>query len=255
MVVGSQPCTFLWYPDYRKITDIDVRKSLGYAYAYTDAWIAGGEIVGLTRLPGTNYMPPGMPGRDEEFDILGNSGEETDTAKAKELLREADALGTDIKFLYAANDTASVAAKDQIVRSLEKAGFKASPVAAGDTSEIAALQADFSSDLTLRSGGWCSDWLSGARWIPPLFQKGSGANYAQFVEPEVEKEMARIQSLPLEEQPTAWNQLDGLIAEKYYPVINIGYGGVAMLHGSKVMNMENDSVFGMPTWKDIWLQQ
>jgi hypothetical protein len=39
------------------------------------------------------------------------------------------------------------------------------------------------------------------------------------------------------------------------PAINIGYGGVAMLHGSAVMNMENDSVFGMPVWKDIYLQQ
>jgi peptide/nickel transport system substrate-binding protein len=255
MIVGSQPCTFLWYPDYKEINDINVRKALGYAYPYADAWVAGGEIVGLTRVPGTNYIPPGTPGRDEEYDILGNKGMEPDTAKAKQMLTDADALGTEIKFLYVANDPASVAAKDQVVRSLEEAGFKASPVAAADSTEAAELRADFTNDLTLRSGGWCSDWPSGASWIPPLFQKGSGANYAQFFEPAVEKEIARIQTLPIEEQPEAWNALDKTIAEKYYPAINIGYGGVAMLHGSAVMKMENDSVFGMPVWKDIYLQQ
>ncbi|HZG96830.1 MAG TPA: hypothetical protein VEY14_01035, partial [Nocardioidaceae bacterium] len=84
---------------------------------------------------------------------------------------------------------------------------------------------------------------------------GSGVNYGQFVEPAVEKEIKRIQLLPLEEQPAAWSALDKEISEKYYPAVNTGYGGVAMLHGSKVMNMENNNVFGMPTFKDIWLQQ
>ena len=255
LVVGSQPCTFLAWPDYEEISDINVRKALGYAWPYVDSWVAAGEIVGLTRVPGTNFIPPGTPGRDEEYDILGNGGEETDTAKAKQMLTDADALGTEIKFLYIADDPNNVAAKDQIVRSLEEAGFKASPVAAADAVEYAELRSDFTNDLTLRTGGWCSDWPSGASWIPPLFTKGSGVNYGQFVEPAVEKEIKRIQLLPLEEQPAAWSALDKEISEKYYPAVNTGYGGVAMLHGSKVMNMENNNVFGMPTFKDIWLQQ
>jgi hypothetical protein len=28
-----------------------------------------------------------------------------------------------------------------------------------------------------------------------------------------------------------------------------------MLHGSKIMNFENDEVRGMPTFADIWVQQ
>ncbi|MFY9915346.1 MAG: ABC transporter substrate-binding protein, partial [Nocardioidaceae bacterium] len=34
LVLGSSPCSFYWAPDYRKITDIEVRKALAYAYPY-----------------------------------------------------------------------------------------------------------------------------------------------------------------------------------------------------------------------------
>ena len=31
---APSPCSFYWAPDYRKITDIEVRKALAYAYPY-----------------------------------------------------------------------------------------------------------------------------------------------------------------------------------------------------------------------------
>ena len=100
LVVGTSPCTFMWYMDMTKITDINVRKAVGYAYPYVDVWKAAGEIVGLTRVPGTSILPPGTAGR-VEYDVLGIKGQNTDPAKAKELLKEANAEGYEIKFLYA----------------------------------------------------------------------------------------------------------------------------------------------------------
>ncbi len=85
LVVGTSPCTFMWFLDMRKITDINVRKAIGYAYPYVDVWKAGGEIVGLTRVPGTSILPPGTAGR-VEYDVLGIKGQNTDPEKAKELL-------------------------------------------------------------------------------------------------------------------------------------------------------------------------
>jgi hypothetical protein len=58
--------------------------------------------------------------------------------------------------------------------------------------------------------------------------------------------------LLLTEHAPAWNALDKLIQTKYFPMVVTGYGGVAMMRGSKVHN-DFDDTFGMPTWKDIWL--
>ena len=86
LVLGSSPCSFYWAPDYRKITDIEVRKALAYAYPYQEAWAAGGEIVGVTREPGTNMMPPGIPERTEYNPLPDHEPGTTDADKAKQLL-------------------------------------------------------------------------------------------------------------------------------------------------------------------------
>ena len=93
LVLGSSPCSFYWGPDYRTVTDIDVRKALAYAYPYQDAWAAGGEIVGVTRVPGTNLMPPGIPGRTEYNPLPDHEPGTTDADKAKQLLQESGQHG------------------------------------------------------------------------------------------------------------------------------------------------------------------
>ena len=251
VVLGSNPCTYLWFPDYRKITDIDVRKALGYAYPYEDAWKAAGEIVGVTRKGGTAIMPPGIPGR-VEYDVLGNAGTESNPEKARRLLKQAGELGYEIKFLYVQGDQYSEAQKDQIVEGLEAAGFKPTPVAVG-INQYYVVRDDPNADINLRSGGWCSDWPSGGSWFPALFASDGSNNYAYFEEKDIDRRIDKILRLPLDEQPAAWGQLDKSIQEKYLPVINIGYGGVAMMHGSRIVGMVNDNVFGMPTWKDIYV--
>ena len=60
-----------------------IRQAIGYAYPYVDAWKAAGEIVGVTRVPGTAILPPGTAGR-KEFDVLGTKGEETDPERARQ---------------------------------------------------------------------------------------------------------------------------------------------------------------------------
>jgi peptide/nickel transport system substrate-binding protein len=105
LVTGTSPCTYMWYLDMTKITDINVRRAIGWAYPYRAAWKAGGEIEGVTRVPGTSILPPGTAGR-VEYDPLGNKGVETDPAKSKELLKKAGfAPGEyEIKFLFASDD-------------------------------------------------------------------------------------------------------------------------------------------------------
>ena len=95
--------------------------------------------------------------------------------------------------------------------------------------------------------------------MPPEFQttdienEGFGSNYAAFSEKAVDDRIAAIQLLPLDQQPAAWNALDKEIQTKYFPVVVTGYGGVAMMRGSKVHNDNIQDTSGMPTWQDMWI--
>ncbi|GAB2757380.1 ABC transporter substrate-binding protein [Nocardioides pakistanensis] len=259
--LGGQPCTMYWAPDYRQVTDKKVREAMAYAYPYRDAALAGGYIEGVTRIFGNNLMPPGIPGRTEfqTFDDLAPG--ETNTEKAKQLLEEAGAVGFEVKWLFANDNAESVKAKDVVVKALEAAGFKASPVAT-TVADLSTERANpDNKDINVRSAGWCSDWPSGGSWFPPVLQstnleeEGLGANYAAFSEPEVDQRIKDVLMMPVEEQADAWNELDEYIAKEYFPMFILGYGGVAHAHGSKIQGHNVDPTFGMPTWKDIWVQQ
>ena len=63
LVQQSSQCTSFLAPDYTKITDINVRKAIAYAYPYQDMWLATGEVPGVTRVPANSMMPPGHGGQ------------------------------------------------------------------------------------------------------------------------------------------------------------------------------------------------
>ncbi len=260
LVFGSSPCTIQWYPDYRVVKDIKVRQALAYAYPYKDVYAASGAIEGVTAIPGTNIMPPGIPGREEYNPLPDHEVGSTDAAKAKQLLEEAGAVGFEIRFLYATDDPLSVDSQKVISKALETAGFKATPVAT-TIADGSTVRADPKADINVRSGGWCSDWPTGGSWFPPVYEttdldkEGLGANYAAFSEKAVDDKILEIQNLPIEDQPAAWNELDQTITTEYFPTFVTYYSGVAAMHGSNINNMEVDSTTGMPTWKDIWLTQ
>jgi peptide/nickel transport system substrate-binding protein len=258
LVLGGSPCTYYGAPDYRKVTDIEVRKALGYAYPYKAINLAAGYIEGVTAIPTNNIMPPGVPGR-EEYDAIPDLGEfETDTAKAKQILQDSGNLGYEIKFLWRTDNDLNTKSKDAFVKSLTEAGFKATPIPTTEAKYVEARD-DINSDVNYRTAGWCSDWNSGASWFPPVLgstnlkAEGFGSNLSAFSEKDVDDRIDKIFTLPLEDQPAAWNELDQYITEKYYPIFTTFYTGVAQAHGSKINGHFVDNTFGMPTWKNIWV--
>jgi peptide/nickel transport system substrate-binding protein len=260
LVVGSQPCTFMWYMDMTKIKDLKVRQALGWAYPYQAAWKAAGEIVGVTRVPGTAILPPGTAGRVDYQAMEGQDGQTTDPAKSKALLKEAGyAPGEyEIKFLFSSDDDVAVRAKDEIAKGLEAGGFKATPIAS-TTETIRTDRTDYDSPINVRSSGWCSDWPSGGSWFPAQWEGGlvgleGMPNPANFKVKEMDDEQDRIlDTLTPEEAVKAWGEFDKTMEQKYYPAVNTGYGGVAMIHGSKVGGMEVDNVRGMPTLSMMYI--
>ncbi|MGA9746657.1 MAG: ABC transporter substrate-binding protein [Nocardioides sp.] len=259
LVRGTQPCTFMWYIDMTKITDINVRKAIGYAYPYEDAWKAAGDIVGVTRVPGTSILPPGTAGR-KEYDVLGIGGVNTDPERSKELLAEAGEEGYEIKFLFSSDDEQSVAAKDAIVKGLEAGGFKATPIAS-TVETVRTDRTDYNSPINVRSSGWCSDWPSGGSWFPAqwaaeLVGLEGMPNPANFDVQEFTDEQNRIlDELSPEDAVEAWGDFDEKLETEQYPAVVTGYGGVAMIHGSKVGGMANDNVRGMPTMSRMYITE
>jgi peptide/nickel transport system substrate-binding protein len=259
LVKGGEPCTFMVYPDNRLITNIDVRRAIAYAYPYQAAWAAGGYIQGVTRIPAYNVMPPGIPGRVQYNPLPGHTPGSTDPAKAKQLLTKAHAVGYVLKWPYQTDIPQSVSVKNVVQQAMTQAGFKFQPVATTSANYVNDILTNPKAPVNMRSVGWCSDWPSGSSWMPPEFQstdiktEGFGSNYEAFSSKVVDDKIKAVQLLPLSKQPAAWNALDKFIMTKYFPVILTGYGAAAMMTGTKVMNFHDDTVFGMPTWKDMWL--
>jgi len=259
LVTGTSPCTFMWFLDMTKIKDINVRRAIGWAYPYKAAWKAGGEIIGVTRVPGTAILPPGTAGR-KEYDALGNKGSVTDAAKSRSLLKKAGFSPGEfeIKFLFASDDALSVAAKNEIVKGLEAGGFKATPIAS--TSEtIRTDRTDPKSPINVRSSGWCSDWPTGGSWFPAqwagdLVGVEGMPNPSNFKEADMDAMQDKILDTmsPAEAAP-AWGTFDKTMELRYYPAVNTGYDGVAMIHGSKVGGFANDNVRGMPTFARMYI--
>jgi peptide/nickel transport system substrate-binding protein len=260
LTLGGSPCTYYWAPDNRKITNKKVREALAWAYPYKNAILAAGLIPNVNAIPATNLMPPGLPGRTQ-YNVLNHGDFVTDPAKAKALLKSANATGYEIKFLFRTDDPVNVKVKDAIVRALTEAGFKATPVPTTTANYVAARD-NTTEDINVRSAGWCSDWPSGSTWLPTLFgstnptkTKSFGTNYTAFSNKAVDNQMDAIQKMPLDQQADAWNALDKQIATKYFPLFTTYYTGIAQAHGSKIEGDFDDNTVGMPTWKNIWINQ
>jgi peptide/nickel transport system substrate-binding protein len=257
---GTSPCTYMWYLDTKKIKDVNVRRAIGWAYPYRAAWRAGGYIEGVTRQPSSTLLPPGTAGRTKFEPQPGMDGKTTDPKKAKALLKKANAMGFEVRFPYQTNVPESVKAKDQIVKALEDAGFKATPVAAtSDT--VRDMQSDATSDINVRSSGWCSDWPSGGSWFPAIFDgtlvgQAGMPNQSQIDEPEINKGIDSILDNKTGAAANkAWGQLDKTMMQKYYPAVLIGYTGVAYLNGSKIGGVSNDSVRGVPNFTNLYVKK
>jgi peptide/nickel transport system substrate-binding protein len=260
LTLGGSPCTYFWAPDNRKITSKLVREALSWAYPYKNNILAAGLIPGVNAIPATNLMPPGLPGR-KAYNVTGRQGFSTDPAKAKQLLKQANAMGYEIKFLFRTDDPISVKTKDSTVKALTEAGFKATPVPT-TTADYVAARGNVNEDINVRSAGWCSDWPSGSTWMPtnygstnPDKTKSFGTNFEAFSNKSVDAKMNAIQNLPLDKQADAWNSLDKEIATKYFPLFPTYYTGIAQAHGSKIQGDNDDNTLGMPTWKNIWISQ
>jgi peptide/nickel transport system substrate-binding protein len=227
-------------PDNRTVRSPLVRRALALAYPYRAVIRLGGLIPGVTALPATTLTPPGVPGRRGHL-VGGHRGFRTDPLAARALLHKAGALGFPVRFRYDPHSPASVSTSEALVRALVAAGFRATP-------------RPRLSKVDLRTATRCAAWPSGSQWVPPLFAS-SPPNLAEFSEPSVDRELARIRAFPLEKQMPAYDQVEHQVLRRWSPMFAVYYGGVDLAHGSRVAGMVDDDTLGMPTWNTIWVRQ
>jgi len=247
-------CVSYRTPDYTKIKDINIRKAIAWAYDFENIQLAGGNIPGLTRIPASTIMPPGMSGRKEYFP----DGEQFayNPEKAKQLLADAGAEGFKLTFIYDDSDPETKAAAEQEKKGYEQAGFTTEMIPYQD--DAYALWDDKDSPinkkLNLRSVNWCSDWPSASTMIPPLVQTGQPYNTSYFSEAEVDDRIKEIATLPLEDQAAAWGDLDELIGTKYLPMIPTAYRNDLFGAGSKIGGFSGDGAMSAIYYKDLFVK-
>jgi peptide/nickel transport system substrate-binding protein len=246
-------CVNYLAPDYTKIDDIKIRKAIAYAFDYENIWLAGGQVPGVTRIPASTIMPPGMSGRKE----YQPDGEQFtfQPEKAKELLAEAGAEGYKLSFIYDDSAPELADANAQQVKGFEAAGFEVEAIAyQEDAYELFGDKDNpINQKLNLRTVNWCSDWPAASTMIPPLVTAGSQYNTAFFEEQEVEDRIAEIPTLPIEEQATAWGDLDEMLGTEYLPIIPTAYRNDLFGAGSKIGGFSGDAAMSAINYKDLFV--
>jgi len=267
IATGSTPLTVWLAPDYQTVP-LEVRQALTWAYPYDAAAKAAGRIRDINYIPTTTLIAPGVPGREEVNGFPEHQAAETDPAKAKAILEDAGELGFELSWLYSTDDPVSVKTMEVIKAAYAEAGFTPKPFAT-TTTDFATKRSDPATPTNIRAGGWFSDWPSGYSWIPPVFtpaetdkscdeQKWESlpvVNYARFCEDDVNEEIERVKSLPLDEQAAAWTALETMIQETYYPIIPVSNAGTIQGHGTGLDGVNIDITGGMPTFKTVWVNE
>jgi peptide/nickel transport system substrate-binding protein len=248
-------CVSYKNPDYTKITDPNIRKAIAYSYDFDNIMLASGQVPGLTRVPATSIMPPGMSGRKE----FAPDGEpfSFQPEKAQELLKEAGAEGYKLTMIYDDSDAELKAAAEQEKKGYEQGGF---------TVEMIPYQEDYydlyddpdseiNKKLNLRNSNWCSDWPSASTMIPPLVTTGQRYNTSFFSEQAIDDRIKEIPTLPADEQPAAWGDLDEQILTEYFPLIPVAYRNDLYGAGSKIGGFTGDAAMSAINYKDLYVKQ
>jgi peptide/nickel transport system substrate-binding protein len=265
--VGSSPCTNMYMPNYTKITQLEVRQAIAFAYPYEDAWAAAGELPGVTLANGVTdpdlgfgILPPGMAGRQPWNPEIDGEKIQYDPEHAKELLAKAGFKPGEyeLSWVYDSSTPEGKAAMEQVKLGFEKSGFKAKPYPYGAGS-LYDVWTDPDNALykkiNILGTAWCQDWPSPATFLPVIVGTGSPYNTGQFSEPSVDAEIERIQNLPIDQQADAWGALEQKVMTDYMPIINRGYINTIAGIGSGLSGFSNDtSVGGAPDYRNIYVK-
>ncbi|WP_185996499.1 ABC transporter substrate-binding protein [Nocardioides campestrisoli] len=261
LVPQAAPCVSTLAPDHTKITDLAVRRALALAYPYEEAWLAAGEVPGITRMHADSLVPPWFPGKQDRDAVDAGEGSwpRTDPERARELLAEAGHEPGDyeLTMLVHEDDPRAVAVQARVTRALRRGGFavRVLPVAESPYNVWGEPKSPLDKKLNVRAVSLCADWPSGSGLVEPLLRAGSDYNTARFAEESVEQELDRIAALPPTEQDEAWAELDERASAEQLPFVPTGFRRELLAFGQGVGNPTGEAASGAPNYRDLYVVQ
>ena len=257
---GQSSCVVAVNMDSRKIP-LEVRKAIAVAYPFDDINKAAGATP-LSQTPASTLIPPQIPGwLDYKLPGLTGTGN-GDPVKAKEMLKAAGKEGFELVYYYTNDDPSNVAQQVNQVRKtkLQEAGFTVKDLGVPNKERRTLIaKLDGPHNMLQSPGGWCFDWPSADSIFPPMVSstqiKGGGTNWGNLSDAKIDAEMERILKLSIADQGPEWGKFDKWLMETYLPAIPYYYDRSNLLFGTKVKNVINDPIHGMPVLDAIWVEQ
>lgn len=241
---------YIWINTTR-VTDLDVRRALNYAFD-RDAYIKAVGGYDLAE-PATTIMSPVTPGH-KKYDVFPEAGADAPGGPhtgnpdlARELL-EGKEVGT-LKYCTSNTETNQEVAA-VIQASFAEAGVEMEPEFIDPANYFPTVSAR-STDCDLMASGWGQDYPDGETVIGTIMdgtqiREEGNYNYSYFSDPEIE---ARIAELRQAEDRAAvaadYGDLDELIMREHAPLIPARYGRDFVLFGPRVGN-----AFVGPAWNN-----
>ena len=232
--VIAGPTAYLQYVyiNTRRVTDVDVRRALNYAFDRgTCVDLAGGEAGAQ---PGTTVLAPMVPGyRHHDVYPGGPNG---DPVKAKELI--ADKELRPLVFAYPDTDPNRPVAP-AVKEALERAGFEIvlRPV---DKAAFYSLMGNPDNDCDLIYGVWGPDFPDASGVFDVLFRGdritgGGNMNLSYFDDAAITEEIARLGQEPDRAAVAdGYAELDRRLMAEHAPVIPVYYKRQFTLFGPRV---------------------
>jgi peptide/nickel transport system substrate-binding protein len=236
---GPSPFVNYIYINTQRVTDVDVRRALNYAFD-RDAYIkaVGGYDVAD---PATSILAPIVPGY-KKFDIYKaspsapNGGIDGDVAKAQALLKGK----TVPKLKYCFSNTPT----NQTVAAVNATGWKRAgfdftmnPIDRASYYTTVGLK---TTDCDLIAGGWGEDWPDGEATLGVLMDgsrivDSGNNNLSYFNDPGIVAKLAQLRALPDRGQAAAqYGALDEQIMRDFAPAVPTRYIRNFLMRGPKV---------------------
>ncbi|MER5883472.1 ABC transporter substrate-binding protein [Streptomyces sp. NPDC001941] len=238
------------YEDYmaintRRVKDKRVREAI--AYALPSAQIlaqVGGKTGGVVA---GNLMSPSLAGWQDTDPFGKKKYAGGDTAKAKQLLKEAGAEGYELVYAYR-NDEIYQKVSVVVAQALEKAGFKVEKKEI-DPDNFRDEISKVDKKIDIHRASWGADWPVGSTVVPPLFdgrQISDGSqNYWLLNDPKVNAEIDRINKVQdIDAAAPEWFKLSEKILTDDVPAVPIFYNTQYSLWGSGLGGVKYHSVYG-----------
>ena len=252
-VKGDTVFNLYLYINTARVTDVDTRRAINYAYN-RDAIlkIIGGEYSGT---PSSTITAPTVPGY-KKYDAYP-APVTGDPEKAKQLL--AGKTPT-LKFCYRPGSTTREATAAATKQALERAGFQI-VMAPTDKDTHYTIVGKKGTDCDLITGGWGQDFPSNSTVLGVLMKGGAAIqaegnnNLSYFDNADVNAELDRLAAEPdVAKAAAGYMALDEKIMRDFAPLVPIYYDRSFSMFGSKIGGLYLSTTWGSPSLQNVYVK-